>query len=100
MIHFFRSFGDLVAKLKIYKFLTCCQGKTRAARISAKHTAKLQAWHYLKLHRQANNLIKKMSYLVMLMYELSCFKGGLRIHFQLKNNSNNGRGVVEGVTVS
>ena len=42
---FFRTFDDLVAELKINKLSICCQGKTRAASISAKYTVKSLAWH-------------------------------------------------------
>ena len=41
---FFRTFGDFVAEFKINNF-NLLSGKTRASSISAKYTAKLQAWH-------------------------------------------------------
>ena len=41
---FFRIFGDLGAGFKINKLLFLCQGETRAVKIYAKYTAKLQAW--------------------------------------------------------
>ena len=42
---FLRIADDLVVELKITEVLICCQVKTRAARISAKYTAKLYARH-------------------------------------------------------
>ena len=42
---FFRIFDDLIAELKSNKLSVCCQGKARAASISANYNTKLQAWH-------------------------------------------------------